>query len=273
MQYRNIYCALCNFKSVERLQCSDYLPSLIPRGDGSRGDGLVTFSLSFHFDLHELKTPSVDPISLHCESERIELPVGVVCGATVCPRGYTLHSYTCKANHYRDFPARSELGITTIVLCSISLLGLICRLILQYFWQQYKSFPGRMQFNLVLAMALYIALLLLSPLASDVDKLCFTLGVLKYFSFLASFVWMTCVAGDTWCALRRRRAPQHSQKRTWSPAVFVNRVVTAFGFDNPPPCHWFIRSRHITFPPSLVDVAVGSQRNYHWYCFSLFHFS
>ena len=206
-QYRNIYCALCNFRSVEPLRCSDYLPRDTPTGN------IATFSLSFHFDLHELESLSVDPVSLHCESDQIELPDGVVCGATVCPRGYTLHGDTCRANHYMNLPARSELGITTVVLCSISLLGLTCRLILQPFWQQYKSFPGRMQFNLVLAMALYIALLLFSPLASDVDKLCFTLGVLKYFSFLASFVWMTCVAGDTWWALRRRRASQHSLKR------------------------------------------------------------
>ena len=277
--YHNIYCALCNFISVEQLQYSESAP---PRSALEVAD-LVTASLSFHFDLQELESPSVDPVSLHCKSDRIALPDGVVCGERICPKGYTLHLDTCRANHvsvksinwqpvanathldepqfvspcegvrlpksefaiengsliltsngriykegeyimenasavicqnstYTDFSARGALGITTIILCLISLLGLICRLILQPFWQQYNSFPGRMQFNLVLAMALSISLLLLSPMANVVDKLCFILGVLKYFSFLASFVWMTCVAGDTCWALRRIRAAQHSQK-------------------------------------------------------------
>ena len=118
----------------------------------------------------------------------------------------------CQNSTYTDFSANSALGITTIILCSISLICLVCRLILQALWQKYNSFPGRMQFNLVLAMALAIALLLLSPLASDVETLCFTLGVMKYYAFLASFVWMTCVAGDTCWALGRSRACQHPQK-------------------------------------------------------------
>ena len=116
----------------------------------------------------------------------------------------------CQSSIYTDFSANSALGITTIILCSISLLCLVCRLILQAIWQKYNSFPGRMQFNLVLALALAIVFLLLSPLASGVDKVCITLGVLKYFAFLASFVWMTCVAGDTWWALGRSRACQHA---------------------------------------------------------------
>ena len=81
---------------------------------------------------------------------------------------------------------------------------MICRLILQPIWQQYKSFPGRMQFNLVLALAFAMSLLLLSPLVNDSYKVCFILGVLKYFAFLSSFVWMTCVAGDTCWALRNQ---------------------------------------------------------------------
>ena len=257
--YRNLYCALCNFNQIDQLQCSAYFMPVV-----SGSEHLSTFSLSFLFDLQELESPSVNSISLHCSTDELDLPDGIVCGATVCPRGYTLYKDTCRADHLSgqlnsaqsvspckgvshpvsaftmengsliltinghvynegeyimdnasaiicqnitdiDFSANSALGITTIILCSISLLGLICRLILQPLWQQYKSFPGRMQFNLVLAMALAIALLLLSPLASDVDKLCFTLGVLKYYAFLSSFVWMTCVAGDTWWALRRSR--------------------------------------------------------------------
>ena len=274
--YRNIYCALCNEYPIDQLQCSDYrqvLPGARPSQD------LSEFSLSFLFDLQELESPSVSSISLFCAMHDIELPEGVVCGETVCPRGYTLHEDTCRAistdssflengthsnssqyvspckgfrlpqsaftidnnslvlitnggdvyydgeyimenasavicqnSTYTYWSARSELGITTIILCSISLLGLICRIILQPFRPQYKTFPGRMQFNLVLAMALAIALLLLSPLASDVDKLCFTLAMLKYYTFLASFVWMTCVSGDTWWALKTSNVCGQSQR-------------------------------------------------------------
>ena len=262
------------------VQCSDYFaPDVVTRIVDTS-----TFSLSFLFDLQELNSPSVDSISLHCAEDWIGLPDGIVCGETVCPRGYTLHEDTCRTDrvsaerstdshplvngtHFGDLPfispckgvrlpksaftiengsliltsnghvynegeyimenasvvlclnstdidfsARSALGITTIVLCSLSLLGLVCRLILQPFRPQYKTFPGRMQFNLVLALALAILLLLLSPLASDVDKPCFTLAVLKYYAFLASFVWMTCVAGDTCWALRRSLACRNPQK-------------------------------------------------------------
>ena len=263
--FRNLYCALCNFITIDLLSCSEF------EWHEESYEDLSTFSLSFLFDLQELESPSLDSVSLHCFMHDIGLPEGVVCGETVCPNGYTLHEDTCitdqvspsqlpanetdtvapcqgfrlpesaftiengslitndgyvydegrfilgnasavicQANTYTDFSEKSVLGITTIVLCSISPLCLICRLVLQGFWQKYKSFPGRMQFNLVLAMAFAIALLLFSPLATEEDKLCVSLAVLKYYAFLASFVWMTCVAGDTWWALRKSTACQFS---------------------------------------------------------------
>ena len=264
--YRNLYCALCNVRPIMIDSCSKYSSNA-----HSGSTDLSIFSLSFLFDLHELESPSLHSVSFNCFMNDIGLPDGVVCGETVCPKGYMLQGDTCITsqvspptlsknetqsivpcqgfrlpksafniengtlimlsnslvydegefvlenasavvcqNHtHINISANSALVITTIVLCSISLMCLVYRLTLQAIWRKYNSFPGRMQSNLVLAMALAIALLLLSPLASDVDKLCFTLGVLKYFAFLASFVWMTCVAGDTWRALGRSRACQH----------------------------------------------------------------
>lgn len=104
------------------------------------------------------------------------------------------------------FSTANTLGITTIVLSSLSLLCLTIRILLQPVRKQYDTFPGRLQCNLVCAMALATALLLFSPLAVDVENLCAILAGFKYMAYLATFFWMTCVAANTWWVLRPSRA-------------------------------------------------------------------
>ena len=281
--FRNLYCALCSFIPMHNLRCSDYNTSL-----ESQVEDLPKFSLSFLFDLQRLDSPLLDPISLHCYVDKTELPDGVVCGETVCPRGYTLDKEICRANHVArtisgdssamsnkdsqitnstqanfvaacegynvpqfgfiihngsliltsdnqvyhngeffidnssavvckikssiNLSADSALGITAIILCSLSLLCLSCRLILQCVWKKYQTFPGRMQFHFTLATTLAFGLAMFSPLAVGMGMACFILAVTRYFASLAAVFWKTCVAGDTWRAMRRSRACQQLQE-------------------------------------------------------------
>ena len=70
-----------------------------------------------------------------------------------------------------------------------------------------------MQFHFTLSTTLAFALALFShPLAVSMDMPCFTLAVMRYFASLATVFWKTCVAGDTWWAMRRSRACQKLQE-------------------------------------------------------------
>ena len=118
-------------------------------------------------------------------------------------------------------------------------------------------------------MALAIALLLLSPLASDVDKLCFTLGVLKYYAFLSSFVWVTCVTGDTWWTLRRSQACQPSPEDgsdsvscgiCWSGGYYLRFWQSSYFL-------LIYRKQELLLLPNLGDRVVGLHKHYPSYCF------
>ena len=70
-----------------------------------------------------------------------------------------------------------------------------------------------MQFHFTLSTTLAFALALFShPLAVSMDMPCFILAVMRYFASLATVFWKTCVAGDTWWAMRRSRACQKLQE-------------------------------------------------------------
>ena len=94
------------------------------------------------------------------------------------------------------------LGYVTIVLSTLSLFCFALRLILQAFYKPYHTSPGKMQFQLSLALALANVLLLTSPLAVNIPHLCAILGALKHTCFISSFCWMTCIAADSWRTFR-----------------------------------------------------------------------
>ena len=94
------------------------------------------------------------------------------------------------------------LGYATIVLSTLSLFCFALRLILQAFYKPYHTSPGKMQFQLSLALALANVLLLTSPLAVNIPHLCAILGALKHTCFISSFCWMTCISADVWRVFR-----------------------------------------------------------------------
>ena len=103
---------------------------------------------------------------------------------------------------YVLFSTSTGLGITTIVLSLISLLCLCCRLVLQCKSKHFHTLAGRMQCHLAVALALATCLLLVSPLTIECPLACGILGALKYYAYVACFLWMACIAGDTWRAFR-----------------------------------------------------------------------
>ena len=97
----------------------------------------------------------------------------------------------------------AALAIVTIVLSILSISCICLRLILQFTTKRYKSAANRMQFQLCLALGLSTGLLILTPIAASNPPLCYIFSVIKYFSYMSTFAWMTCVAGDTWRVLKK----------------------------------------------------------------------
>ena len=102
-----------------------------------------------------------------------------------------------------DDPISRALAILSIVLSTLSFSCICIRITMQFTTQKYKNVANRMQFQLSLALCLSTGLLLTSPLAASNAKVCSILASMKYFSYLASFAWMTCIAGDTWWVLKK----------------------------------------------------------------------
>ena len=94
------------------------------------------------------------------------------------------------------------LGLTTIIVTVLSLVGLACRISLQSFYPKYDTVPCRMHCCLACNLAISNILLLTSPLPAGIDLLCYVMGIMKYFFFLNSFCLMTCIAWENWHILR-----------------------------------------------------------------------
>ena len=102
-----------------------------------------------------------------------------------------------------DAAISAVLANLTMVLSTLSFACILIRIILQFTTDKYNNGINRMQFHLSLALCLSTGLLLMSPLASSNEKVCSILASVKYFSYMASFAWMTCIAGDTFSVLKK----------------------------------------------------------------------
>ena len=102
-----------------------------------------------------------------------------------------------------DDPISRALAILSIVLSTLSFSCICIRTTMQFTTKRYKNVANRMQFQLSLALCLSTGLLLISPLAASNARVCSILASMKYFSYLTSFAWMTCIAGDTWWVLKK----------------------------------------------------------------------
>ena len=138
----------------------------------------------------------------------------------------------------------TTLGILTIFFTSLSILCLTVRLVLQCRIQYYNTFPGKLHFNLCLALCLAFLMLLISGVVSlyDVKLLCVTCGVLMYWFFLPAFCWMTAVTVNSWLTFKPSAMFQsiHSQKKTlmfyavpcWLLPAIVAVTVACLDFSN-----------------------------------------
>ncbi len=76
----------------------------------------------------------------------------------------------------------AAFGITTITFAALSLICLAIRLVLQFMVSSYSTFPGRLQFNLVLALFLAFLLLLGTPFLIDYHVACSIGGAFKHWA-------------------------------------------------------------------------------------------
>ena len=114
-------------------------------------------------------------------------------------------------------------GYVTIVLSTVSLFCFVLRLMLQAFYKSYHTSPGKMQFQLSLALALANVLLLTSPLAVHIPLLCAILDALKHTFFVSSFSWLTCISADAWRIFR----PSNVMVNNDDPIVNISIITWA----------------------------------------------
>ena len=136
-----------------------------------------------------------------------------------------------------DYMLSDKVGMLTIVLSTLSVVCLLIRLVLQPIQSRYHTAAGRMQCHLAAAICLATTLLLVSPLAAHIGRVCFAMGVAKYSAFLAAFFWMACVAGDTWWALQNAQLCVRSDTNrsltkfhlvTWGMSICMATTVYVF---------------------------------------------
>ncbi len=96
----------------------------------------------------------------------------------------------------------TAFGIITITCSILSLICLAIRLVLQFAVSIYSTFPGRLQFNLVLALFLALLLLLVTPTLIGHQVACSMGGAVKHWAFMAAFCWMNNIAFNTWSVFR-----------------------------------------------------------------------
>ena len=98
-----------------------------------------------------------------------------------------------------------SLGYISISLSIVSVVCLAARLCLQKCNTSYHTKSGRMQFQLAISLILGNILLLVSPLAKNIQHLCAVLAILKHLLFISTFIWMTIISISAWRTFRRPR--------------------------------------------------------------------
>ena len=97
-----------------------------------------------------------------------------------------------------------KLGLLTLVLMLLSIICLTVRLVLQFKIPYYWSIPGKLHFNLCLALCFAFLMLILGGAVffTGIMELCAAFGTLTYWFYLAAFFWMSTVTFDTWFTFR-----------------------------------------------------------------------
>ncbi len=98
------------------------------------------------------------------------------------------------------------LGLLTVICVGLSMLCLLIRIVLQFATNHFTTKPGKLQFNLVLALLFMYVTLLLGPAFTKWNGLCELVAILLAYAFLASFAWMSVIAIDTWLTFKSSNA-------------------------------------------------------------------
>ena len=107
--------------------------------------------------------------------------------------------------YYRKQKTSSQwnhLDTITYVCVCLSIICLLIRVCLQCYVPHFRSGPGRMQFNLTLALLLAFLAWLVGSHLPEYHTACQIFAVIRYFAFIAAFAWMTNIAVDTWRLFR-----------------------------------------------------------------------
>lgn len=114
------------------------------------------------------------------------------------------HVYLCvdDLQNIPDFSIASSLGITTIVVLSLSLLCLSVRIVLHVCLPCFATSPMRLQLGLCVTLFLAYLAFLLGPLAGENTQPCRILAIIIHWTFIASFFWMLVIAVDMWWLFR-----------------------------------------------------------------------
>ena len=129
----------------------------------------------------------------------------------------------------------SHLGITTIVVLSISLLCLLVRMVLQFFITAFHTAPMKLQFCLSLSLFTGFLAFLFNPFLGEGTVPCHILGIYIQWVFLLAFCWMMVISFDMWWIFRPSGGFMKLSEgagffwRYLIVAVLVSSIITSIG--------------------------------------------
>ena len=116
------------------------------------------------------------------------------------------------------------LGIISFVCIILSIICLLVRIVAQFLLPFFKSFAGKLQFHLCLALCLAFLCLLIGGVVANFRPYsigCVTMAVLMFWTFLAAFTWMAILALDSFFVFRPSSSLRRRGGRSKSLAISI----------------------------------------------------
>ncbi|CAG0921325.1 unnamed protein product [Notodromas monacha] len=95
------------------------------------------------------------------------------------------------------------MGYVSAICILVSILCLLCHLVATAFVPELRNLSGKNMAALSTALLLAYVFFLAGQFRTVKEHVCAGVGAGMYFSFLAAFCWMNCMAFDVWRSLRR----------------------------------------------------------------------
>lgn len=164
------------------------------------------YSVSVQFEndknLLQMEVPGIPTL---CEKvNQTNTNVNVNVDKQISAKTESINGVKMKCHYKKDEESGqlNHLDIISYVCVCFSIVCLMLRVCLQCYVPHFRSGPGRMQFNLTLALLLAFLAWFVGSFLTNHPQVCQVFAAIRYFTFMATFTWMTNIAVDTWRLFR-----------------------------------------------------------------------